>query len=463
MSTPTAPRWPEAFAALHALLGDRFTTNRSVREMHGQGEAFHSPHWPDAVAFAQSTEEVQAIVRICASHGMPLIPYGAGTSLEGGITAPQGGLSLDLTQMNRILAVNDSDLDCVVEAGVTREQLNTHLKDRGLFFSVDPGADATIGGMAATRASGTNTVRYGSMRDLVLFLRVVLPDGTAVRTGGRARKSAAGYDLTRLFIGSEGTLGIITEVGIRLFGIPEQIAAAVCTFPSLDAAVATAMLAVQLGLPVARVELLDDVQIGACNAYSGTSLTVAPTLFFEFHGTAAGVAETAGIVADIAAENGGGDFTWATKAEDRSQLWKARHQAYFAAMALRPGTRLLVSDVCVPISHLAECIAAAQADILAAGLVAPILGHVGDGNFHVFYSVDPGNDVEVANVRALNDRLVERALALDGTCTGEHGIGLGKRHKLLAERGPDAVGLMRRIKAAIDPTGLFNPGKIFLD
>ena len=452
----------EAITAISRLIGDRLTINDSVRAAHGRGEAFHPDMVPDAVAFAETAEEVSAIVRICAAHGVPVIPFGAGTSLEGNVTAPFGGVSIDLTRMDKVLAVNTADLDCVLQPGVTREQLNAHLRDQGLFFPIDPGANATIGGMCATRASGTNAVRYGTMRDNVLWLNVVTADGTMIRTGRRARKSAAGYDLTRLFIGSEGTLGIITEIGLKLHGLPEAVAVAIAPFETLRGAVETVVATMQIGVPIARVELLDAVQVGAINAYSGTNLKQKPTLMFEFHGSEAGVAEQRETVGLVAAEHGCDGFEWATQTEDRSALWKARHNAYFAAQALRPGSQLIVTDVCVPISALTDCITQTHADIAAAGRVAPIVGHVGDGNFHVFFTVDPNDPVDIDHVRQLNDRLVDRALAMDGTCTGEHGIGIGKQQKLVDELGPDAVEIMRRIKNALDPDHVLNPGKIFL-
>ncbi|MBW3559966.1 MAG: FAD-binding protein [Proteobacteria bacterium] len=449
-------------AVLAPVLGERLTDNASVRFAHGRGEGFHAPMPPDLVAFPQSTVEVSAVVAACARHELPIIAWGAGTSLEGGVTAPRGGLCLDLSNMNRIVAVNPEDLDCTVEAGVTREDLNTHLRDTGLFFPIDPGANATLGGMAATRASGTTAVRYGTMRDNVLSLRVVLADGRVVRTTGRARKSSAGYDLTRLFVGSEGTLGVITEVTLRLSGLPETVVAAVCPFDDLAGAVGCVIETMQTGVPLARIELLDAVQIGACNAYSRTELPETPTLFLEFHGAPRAVEEQVGTFAEIAARHGAGAVSRATRPEDRSRLWRARHNAYHAAQALRPGTSLVVSDVCVPISRLADCVLATHADIAEAGMVAPIVGHVGDGNFHVMFTVDGSDPVEVSRVRLLNDRLVDRALAMDGTCTGEHGIGAGKREKLIAELGGEAVGLMLAVKRAFDPQGLLNPDKIFL-
>jgi len=454
---PLASVLPE----LESLIGDRLTVNAAVRLTHGRGEAFHPDMVPDAVAFAESKEEVAAIVRICADAGIPVIPFGAGSSLEGNVTAPFGGVSLDLTRMNRVLEVHQEDLDCVIQPGVTREQLNAELRDQGLFFPIDPGANATLGGMCATRASGTNAVRYGTMRENVLWLEMVLADGRIIRTARRARKSSAGYDLTRLFIGSEGTLGIVTEIGLRLHGIPEAISVATCSFDDVAGAIDAVVMALQVGVPVARIEFMDAAQIDATNRYSHTDLPLKPTLLFEFHGTAASVAEQSATVGTIAVDFGGHDFDWAMLAEDRSALWKARHNAYYAAQALRPGSKLVVSDVCVPISRLTECIVETHADIAQAGVVAPIVGHVGDGNFHVFFTVAPGDEIEIAQIRGLNDRLVARALSMDGTCTGEHGIGIGKQDKLIDELGEDTVSVMRAVKNALDPAGLFNPGKIF--
>jgi D-lactate dehydrogenase (cytochrome) len=411
------------------------------------------------VCFARSTEEVSAIVATCARHGIALVPFGAGTSLEAHVAAVHGGICIDLTGMDRVLEVRVADLDVTVQAGVTRTQLNEVLARDGLFFPVDPGADATLGGMAATRASGTTTVRYGSMRDNVVNLTVVAADGTVIRTAGRARKSAAGYDLTRLFIGSEGTLGVITELTLRVYGIPEATAAAVATFPSVDAAVRTVIECVQMGVPIARSEILDETQIQAVNAYAELDLTVAPTVCFELHGSESGVAEDAEAVRGIAAVHGGTDFEWSTDQAQRTRLWTARHNAFFAACALRPGATPLTTDVCVPVSRLAECIAETKADL--EGLRAPVclLGHIGDGNFHLIFLVDEDDAEEAARVEAINERMVRRALAMDGTCTGEHGIGIGKQHFLEAEHGP-AVEVMRRVKQALDPQGILNPGKL---
>ena len=445
--------------ALRQLLGDRLSTSTAVCDQHGRDESYHSPHSPDAVAFARGTEEVSAIVRLCSSRKTPVIPFGAGTSLEGHIAALAGGVCIDLSQMDRILRVNVEDLDAVVEAGVTRKQLNEHLRDTGLFFPIDPGADASLGGMAATRASGTNAVRYGTMRENVLALTVVLADGRIIRTARRARKSAAGYDLTRLFIGSEGTLGIITEVTVRLYGIPEAISAAVCDFPTIDDAVNTVILTIQNGIPVARIELLDEAQMAAINSYSKLSHKVAPTLFFEFHGTTAGVAEQAEAVKAIAGEYGGDDFRWATTSEERSKLWQARHDAYYAALALRPGSKGWATDVCVPISRLAECISETKRDLANSPIPSAMVGHVGDGNFHLVFMIDPRRPEEIAEAGRLNDRMVARALAMEGTSTGEHGVGYGKMDFLVSEHG-EAVSIMRAIKKALDPDNIMNPGKI---
>lgn len=445
--------------ALRQLLRDRFSTSAAVCAHHGKDESYHSPYAPDAVAFAHSTEEVAAIVKLCADHKTPVIAFGTGTSLEGHVAALAGGVCIDMSQMNRILRVNAQDLDATVEAGVTRKQLNEHLHDTGLFFPIDPGADASLGGMAATRASGTNAVRYGTMRENVLALTVVLADGRVIRTARRARKSAAGYDLTRLFVGSEGTLGIITDLTVRLYGVPEAISAAVCAFPSIESAVDTVILTIQYGVPVARIELLDEAQIAAINKYSKLDHKVAPTLFFEFHGTPAGVVEQAETVKAIADEHGGDDFRWATTAEERSKLWQARHDAYYAALALRPGSKGWATDVCVPISRLAECISETKRDLAKSTIPSALVGHVGDGNFHLVFMIDPNRPEEVAEASRLNDRMVARALAMDGTSTGEHGVGYGKMGFLIAEHG-EAVSVMRAIKRALDPDDILNPGKI---
>ena len=444
---------------LQRIAGNRVVINASVRDHHGRDASYHQGHPPDAVVFAHTTDEVAAIVRACAARKIPVVPFGAGTSLEGQVAALQGGVCIDLSQMNKILSVRPEDMDATCEAGVTRKQLNEYLRDQGLFFPVDPGADATIGGMAATRASGTNAVRYGTMRENTLALTVVMADGRVIRTSRRARKSAAGYDLTRLMVGSEGTLGVITEITVRLHGTPEAISAAVCAFPDLASAVNTVIATVQAGVPVARIELLDEVQMKALNAYSKLSYRESPTLFFEFHGTEQGVVEQVETVQEFACEFGGADFLWATRPEDRAKLWQARHDAYFAALALRPGGKGMPTDVCVPISRLAECILETRRDVDRAGLLAPIVGHAGDGNFHLVFVVDPDDADEMRRCREVNERMVLRALAMDGTCTGEHGIGSGKIDFLVAEHG-EAVAVMRAIKRALDPDGILNPGKI---
>jgi D-lactate dehydrogenase (cytochrome) len=449
-----------AIDELRAMFGERLSTSTGVRDHHSKDESWHHPHRPDAVVFPNSTEEVSAIVEICARHRTPVIAYGTGTSLEGNVIPHQGGVVVDLANMNQVLRVNAEDLDTTVQARVTRKQLNEYIRDQGLFFPIDPGADASLGGMAATRASGTNAVRYGTMRENVLGLTVVLADGRVIRTSRRARKSAAGYDLTRLFVGSEGTLGIITEVTLRLYGLPEAMAAAVCSFDSLEGAVRTVIQTIQLGVPIARIELLDEVQMDSVNRFSKLSYPVKDTLFIEFHGTQAGVQEQAELVQSIAAEHGGGEFKWATKQEERTHLWQARHDVTYANKALRPGCEIWATDVCVPISRLAECILESKQDIKESFLIAPLVGHVGDGNFHLGFLIDRNNPAELAEAERLNERLVMRALAMDGTCTGEHGIGLGKQKFLIAEHG-EAVSVMRQIKQALDPLNIMNPGKIF--
>jgi D-lactate dehydrogenase (cytochrome) len=452
------PLPPALLDALRALLGERVGTSEAVREHHGKDESAHPHALPDAVVFAQTTGEIAQVVKLCKQHRVPLIAFGAGSSVEGHVLAVHGGISLDLTRMNQVLAVNADDLDVTVQAGVTRKQLNQHLHDSGLFFPIDPGADATIGGMAATRASGTNAVRYGTMRENVMGLTVVLADGRVIRTGGRARKSSAGYDLTRLFVGSEGTLGIITEITLRLYPQPEAVSAAVCAFPDVDQAVRTVIETIQMGVPIARCELLDALTIQAVNRYSKLTLREVPMLLCEFHGTAASVEEQAKTVQDIATAHGGLDFEWATKQEDRTRLWQARHDAYLACMRLRPGNRAVVSDVCVPVSRLAECIAETNQDIAAASMPIPLFGHIGDGNFHLVILVDPNNRHDLIEADAINRRLVMRALKMGGTSTGEHGIGIGKLDFLDAEHG-DAVAVMRAIKQTLDPDNLLNPGK----
>ena len=447
-------------AALAATVGNRLVTSQAVREQHGNTLTWIGNQPPDAVVFPQSTEEVQQIVRLCAAERVPVIAFGTGTSLEGQVNAPYGGICLDFRDMNRVLAVHAEDLDCVIQPGITRKQLNEHLRDQGVFFPIDPGADASLGGMAATRASGTNAVRYGTMKDNVLALKVVLADGEVMTTARRAKKTSAGYDLTRLIVGSEGTLGVITELTLRLAGIPEAVAAGVCPFPSVEAACNAAILTIQSGIPVARIELLDALQVQACNLYSKLGLPETPMLFLEFHGTDAGVAEQSRRFGEIAQDLGGGPFDWATKAEDRTRLWQARHDAYWAQRGLRPSTQPLATDVCVPLSRLAECLTATQRDIADSKLLAPIVGHVGDGNFHVGLLVNMNDEEELQRVHAFLDRLVERALAMDGTCTGEHGVGQGKMKYLPAEHGEPALDAMRAIKRALDPLNIMNPGKI---
>jgi D-lactate dehydrogenase (cytochrome) len=459
----TSRRVPEPkplIDALQAMLGERCSVNPSILDRHGHDESYHETFKPDVVVFPENTEEVAAIMRLARKHGSPVIPFGVGTSLEGHVAAMEGGVSIDMGRMNRVVEVNAEDLDVLVEAGVTRKQLNTYLRDQGLFFPIDPGADATLGGMASTRASGTNAVRYGTMRENVLGLTIVTADGRVMKTGGRARKSAAGYDLTRLFVGSEGTLGVITEVRLRLYGIPETMAAAVTPFPTIADAVNTVIRVIQSAIPVARIELLDEFQMKASNSYSKLDYAEQPTLFIEFHGSEAAVAEQVELVKAIAADYGGGDFRWSVKPEERTKLWQARHDAYYAGMSMRPGSKGWPTDVCVPISRLADCIVETRKDIEASGLVAMILGHVGDGNFHTTILVDPNDPSELKRAEAFNDRLVDRALAMGGTCTGEHGIGFGKIAFLEREHG-EAVGLMRLIKQTLDPENRMNPGKIF--
>ncbi|ODR98120.1 lactate dehydrogenase [Methyloceanibacter methanicus] len=457
---PASPADKDAlFARLSARFGKRFSRSEALRAQHANTLTWLKVQAPDAVLFAQSTEEVSEAVAACAAARVPVIPYGAGSSLEGQLNAPFGGLSLDLSEMKEIVSVHEDDLDCVVQAGVTRKQLNDYLRDTGLFFPVDPGADASLGGMAATRASGTNAVCYGTMRDAVLGLTAVLADGRIVKTGAGA-KSAAGYDLTRLLVGSEGTLGVITELTLKLFGIPETILAGVSTYRTLEGACNATIAALQMGLPLARIELLDEVQVRACNAYSKLSVPEQPTLFLEFHGTPTGAREQVEIFSEIAQAEGGGALDWAARPEDRNRLWRARHDAYWAAKNLRPGTDLIATDVCVPISALAACVIETKQDIDRLGLVAPIVGHVGDGNFHVMPLIDSDSTDELERARAFLDRLIERALRFEGTCTGEHGVGQGKIGYLVAEHG-QAVDVMIAIKKALDPSNILNPGKIF--
>jgi D-lactate dehydrogenase (cytochrome) len=444
---------------LRALLGDRVSTSAAVREHHGKDESYFPYAPPDAVVFPHTTEEVRDLVNICRRHRVPMIPYGVGTSLEGHILAIHGGVCVDMSQMNQVLAVHEQDLDAVVQAGVTRKQLNEYIKHTGLFFPIDPGADATLGGMSATRASGTNAVRYGTMRENVLSLKVVLADGRIIQTSRRAKKSAAGYDLTRLFVGSEGTLGIITEVTVKLHPVQAAMSAAVCAFPTIQGAADTVIQTLQAGIPVARSELLCATTMNALNRYNKTSHREMPTLLLEFHGTEASVVEQAQMVQELAKDNGGLDFQWATRPEERTKLWEARHLAYFACLQLKPGSRAISTDVCVPISRLAECVVETTKDIEKASMPIPLFGHVGDGNFHLVILIDPDNPADVEEAKALNVRLVKRALAMEGTCTGEHGVGIGKQPYMLEELG-DAVDLMRDLKRTFDPENLFNPGKV---
>ncbi|HEX6295100.1 MAG TPA: FAD-linked oxidase C-terminal domain-containing protein [Burkholderiales bacterium] len=445
---------------LKALLGDRVSTSAAVREHHGKDESYFPYAPPDAVCFVKSTEEVRDVVNICRRHRVPMIPFGVGTSLEGHILAVEGGVCIDLSQMNRVIAVHEEDLDAVVEAGVTRKQLNEYIKHTGLFFPVDPGADATLGGMASTRASGTNAVRYGTMRENVLSLKVVLADGRIIQTSRRAKKSAAGYDLTRLFVGSEGTLGIITEVTVRLYPVQEAMSAAVCAFDSVDGCTNTVIQTIQSGIPIARCDIVCDKTIDAINKYKKTDYRVAPTVFFEFHGSKTSVVEQAEAVQAIAREHGGKDFVWATKPEERTQLWQARHDAYFACLQIRPGSRAVSTDVCVPISRLAECVSETMEDVKSYIAPVPLLGHIGDGNFHLMFLVDPKKPEETELAKQFNKRLIERALRLEGTCTGEHGIGMGKMGSMRMELGDDVIDVMRDIKRLFDPENLMNPGKV---
>ena len=450
---------PSVVAELKALLGERVSTSAAVREHHGKDESYFPYALPDVVVFAKTTEEVRDVVNICRAHRVPIIPYGVGTSLEGHILAIHGGVCIDMSQMNQVLAVHEEDLDAVVQAGVTRKQLNEYIKHTGLFFPIDPGADATLGGMAATRASGTNAVRYGTMRENVLSLKVVLADGRVIQTARRSKKSSAGYDLTRLFVGSEGTLGIITEVTVKLHPVQAAMSAAVCSFATIDGAAKTVIQTLQSGIPIARSELLCALTMKALNAHNKTKHREQPTLLLEFHGTERGVIEQAELVQDIAKENGGMDFQWATKPEERTRLWEARHQAYFACLQLKPGSRALSTDVCVPISRLAECVTETAKDLEKSSLPIPLFGHVGDGNFHLVILIHPDNKAEVEEAKAINVRVVRRALAMEGTCTGEHGVGIGKQAYMQEELG-DAVDLMKDLKRAFDPENLLNPGKV---
>jgi len=457
---PTSAGTIDAVRDLKALLGARASDSAAVREHHSKGESYHAPAAPDVVCFPASTEEVVQIVRISQRFGLPVVPFGAGSSLEGHVQALRGGITIDLRDMNRVLRVSAEDLDATVEAGVTRLQLTKALRNTGLDFPIDPGADATIGGMAATRASGTTAVRYGTMRENVLGLTVVLADARVINMGTRARKSSAGYDLTRLFVGSEGTLGVMTEVTVRLHPVPESVSAAVCSFESIKGAVDTVIATIQLGVPVARIELLDDLQVDAVNRYSKTDYPVMPALLFEFHGDSdRHVQDQAESVEAIAREHGGRGFAWATRLEDRDRLWQARHHAFYAALALRPGAQAWTTDVCVPISRLTECVVETKADHAAVPFPVCLVGHAGDGNFHLIYMLDSGSASELDEARRLNDRMITRALALGGTCSGEHGVGFGKMKYLAAEHG-EGLEVMRALKRALDPDNRMNPGKI---
>ncbi|HCI01168.1 MAG: FAD-binding protein [Alphaproteobacteria bacterium] len=451
-------------AALHDALkqrfGERYSTAAAILERHGKDEAYHAGVPPEAVVFATSTEDVVEVVNLCRAHKAPLIPFGTGTSLEGHINAIRGGISLDLSLMTEVLEVNEEDLDCRVQAGVTRKALNEHLRATGLMFPIDPGADASLGGMTATRASGTNAVRYGTMKDNVLGLTVVMANGDVVRTGGRAPKSSAGYDLTRLMIGSEGTLGVITEIQLKLYGQPEAVSAAVCLFPDIDAAAKTAIMVKQMGIPVARMELVDGASIRAINEADQLGMVEKPHIFFEFHGTEAWVAEQAERTQEIAAELGGEDFEWSTRPEDRTRLWNARHNMFYSVQRMRPGSVGWPTDVCVPISRLADCINQTLEDLSQTNLLAPLVGHVGDGNFHLQYLIDPNNEDELSEARWVNSRMIERAIEMGGTCTGEHGVGHGKIKYLEAEHGAPSLAVMASIKRALDPENIMNPGKI---
>jgi D-lactate dehydrogenase (cytochrome) len=451
-------------AALHDALkqrfGERYSTAAAILERHGKDEAYHAGVPPEAVVFATSTEDVVEVVNLCREHKAPLIPFGTGTSLEGHINAIRGGISLDLSLMTEVLEVNEEDLDCRVQAGVTRKALNEHLRATGLMFPIDPGADASLGGMTATRASGTNAVRYGTMKDNVLGMTVVMANGDVARTGGRAPKSSAGYDLTRLMIGSEGTLGVITEIQLKLYGQPEAVSAAVCLFPDIDAAAKTAIMVKQMGIPVARMELVDGASIRAINEADRLGMVEKPHIFFEFHGTEAWVAEQAERTQEIAAELGGEDFEWSTRPEDRTRLWNARHNMFYSVQRMRPGSVGWPTDVCVPISRLADCINQTLEDLSQTNLLAPLVGHVGDGNFHLQYLIDPDNQDELSEARWVNGRMIERAIEMGGTCTGEHGVGHGKIKYLEAEHGASSLAVMASIKRALDPENIMNPGKI---
>ncbi|WP_316227344.1 FAD-binding oxidoreductase [Bradyrhizobium sp. SZCCHNR1047] len=460
LKRPAPEALKSALDALAARFGNRLITSQAVREQHGHTTTWLPTQPPDGVVLAQETADIQDVVRICAPLGVPIIPFGTGTSLEGQVNAPAGGICIDMRDMNKVLEVHAEDLDCVIQPGITRKTLNEYLRDQGLFFPIDPGADASLGGMASTRASGTNAVRYGTIRENVLALKVVRGDGEIITTGTRAKKSAAGYDLTHLFVGAEGTLGIICEMTIRLRGIPETIAAASCSFETVRGACQATILAIQTGIPVARIELLNAAQVRACNAYSKLTLPETPLLLLEFHGSEAEVAEQSKNFAEIAAECGGAAFTWTTKPEDRTKLWQARHDAYWSVKAIRPGAGVVATDVCVPISRLADCVTETEEDLARLKLTSPIVGHVGDGNFHCSLMCDVDDADEMARGDEFMHRLVERAQAMDGTCTGEHGIGQGKQKYLESELGPEALDAMRAVKQALDPQNIFNPGKI---
>mgnify|MGYP001339375816 CR=1 FL=1 len=461
--TASLPRNAASIAIVAGILkqrmGERFQTGQAIREQHGHTTTWIANQPPDGVAFVESADEVAALVVLCAEHRVPVVPFGTGTSLEGHVNAPAGGISVDTSRMDKVLAVHAEDLDVVVQPGVTRSRLNAHLRDRGLFFPIDPGADASLGGMASTRASGTNAVRYGTMKDNVLALQAVMPDGRIIRTAARAKKTSAGYDLTRLLVGAEGTLGIITELTLRLHGIPEAMSSATCSFPTVHAACEAVIATIQMGVPVARIELLDALQVRAVNAYAGLILPETPLLLLEFHGSEGGVAEQAATFGEIAADAGGTGFAWTASPEARTKLWQARHDAYWASLGLRPGARGISTDVCVPISRLADCVTAAQEKAAELNLVAPVVGHVGDGNFHTLILVDMADTAEVARAEGFVGWLNDLAIAMEGTCTGEHGIGQGKRPYLRRELG-EGVDVMAAIKAAIDPLGIMNPGKI---
>ncbi len=459
-SDPLASDLRVVFKKIEEIIGERFTTSIPVRENHGKDESYHEGFTPDAVAFVNTTEEVSQILEICYQYSIPVIPFGAGTSLEGHIAAINGGVTIDISNMNEIIQVNVEDLDCRIMAGVTRNQLNGYLRDQGLFFPIDPGANATLGGMVATRASGTTAVKYGTMKDNVLSLKVVLSDGRVIETSKRARKSSAGYDLTRLFVGSEGTLGIITEITVKLYGIPEKKSVASCVFPNIENAINSVIEVIQSGVSIARIEFADETQIDAINKFEGSSYEVLPTLWMEFHGSENMVKEQSELVQLIVEEYEGSSFKWTSKLEDYNKLWKARHNAAYAALALRPGCGIWATDVCVPISKLAKCILETKKQIQSSNIPAPIVGHVGDGNFHVCFVVDSKNLNEIKEVRKMNKDLILRAIEMDGTCTGEHGIGYGKVDYLIKEHGV-AVDVMRSIKSSLDPRNIMNPGKIF--